>query len=242
MKYLNLKRCSESDQEEFTIGGSRRRTKVIEELLTSCHSLQKLSVSELTLNSTILKCIIQNGKTLKVLDLSTSYNACSGFEYSNDGLTYLTKRLDLKSLKDIVRNCVSLTELNMDYIKLCEEGFEFLCNNLTRTIQKLSLMRDGPHEINSKNIKELLQRCANLKGLNLTNIRHGFGHGLTHDEKEDFKTQYPHLTIYDESFPTIATPSMDRDDAVCGFWEIRSKQIELFCGIGARDSPWSWWL
>ena len=130
----------------------------------------------------------------------------------------------------------------MDYIMLCGEGFEFLCNNLTVTVQKLSLMRDGPHEMKHKHIKELLQRCAKLTELNLTNIRHGFGHGLSSDEKENFKTKYPHLTIYDESFPTIATPSMGRDDAVCGFWEIRSKQIELFCGIGARDSPWSWWL
>ena len=62
LKYLNLKRCSESDQEE------RKRTPIIEALLKSCHQLEKLSLSELGLNSNIMKSIVQNGKTLEVLD------------------------------------------------------------------------------------------------------------------------------------------------------------------------------
>ena len=65
------------------------------------------------------------------------YLLFTGFEYSNNSVTYLSKRLDLNSLKDIITNCVTLVELNMDYIMLCDEAMSFLCNNLTTTLEKL---------------------------------------------------------------------------------------------------------
>ena len=60
------------------------------------------------------------------------YLLFTGYEYS-----YLSNRLDLNSLKDIITNCVALVELNMDYIMLCDEAMSFLCNNLTTTLEKL---------------------------------------------------------------------------------------------------------
>ena len=133
----------------------------------------------------------------------------------------------------------------MDYIVLSQEAMSYFCNNLTTKIQKLSFMRDGPSEVKYEDIKRLLNRCSSLTELNLINIRRGCGSGLADHEIEIFKSQYPQLTIYNsdsEYFPRIAQPSPERDGAVCEFWGIQAKQIELFCGIGARDSPWSWWL
>ena len=213
----------------------------------SCHHLQRLSLSELTLNSHLINCIIQNSQTLEVLDLSSSYNQCYGFEYSSEhhnGLTYLSKRWDLDTIV-IVNTCVNLKELNMDYIGLSQEGMSIFCKNLTPKIQKLSFMQDGPSEVKYENIKILLNRCTNLRELNIINTRRGYGSGLTDEEIELFKSQFPQLTIYDSDskyFPSIAQPSPDRDGAVCDFWGIQAKQIELFCGIGARDTTWSWWL
>ena len=95
-------------------------------------------------------------------------------------------------------NCVSLTEVNIDYIILCDEAMSFLSNNLTTTVEKLSFMRDGPSEVKYEHIKTLLNRCTKLTELNLTNVRHGYNSGLTCDEKEEFRNQFQQLIIYDD--------------------------------------------
>ena len=111
-------------------------------------------------------------------------------------------------------------------------------------------MRDGPSEVKYEYILSLLNRCTKLTQLNLINTRHGFNSGLTYDEKEEFRNQFQQLVIYDNDLefipknenPHIAQPSIEREKAMCQFWELKCKQLQIFCGIGARDSPWSWWL
>ena len=68
---------------------------VLEQLLKSCHSLEKISLVNITLNKKMVNSIFnQNGKTLQVLNLSR----CSG--------------VNLES----IQSCVNLVELNLEKI------------------------------------------------------------------------------------------------------------------------------
>ena len=73
LNYLNLDMCKANDG-------------VLEDLLYSCHYLQKLSLAGLTLNSKMIKYVsLQNGHTLEVLDLQcTKGKRTFEFEYSKN--------------------------------------------------------------------------------------------------------------------------------------------------------------
>ena len=107
LKFLDLGHCNADYQ-------------VVEELLSSCHSLENLSMKGLTLNSKIIEAFsLKNGKTMKVLDLSS----CKG--------------LVLESIQLIVRNCFELRELNLEYTKLSYESISLLSNELTTKVSSL---------------------------------------------------------------------------------------------------------
>ena len=67
VKYLDLSNCDTS--EDYS------KDNVLEELVGSCYSLQKLSLSKLTLglHSNMVQNIVQNGFTLKVRPLKNGY-------------------------------------------------------------------------------------------------------------------------------------------------------------------------
>ena len=69
----------------------------------------------------LLKCFIQNGQTLQVLDLSW----CTGFT--------------LESIKLISNYCTNLKEVNFYYTNLEQESVKYLCNNVTPEVEKMSL-------------------------------------------------------------------------------------------------------
>ena len=109
LKYLDLSACD--GNESF-----------LEEILESCSSLEKLSMYNLKLSFKMISSIcIQNGKTLKILDLE----GCDG--------------LDLEAIQLIVQNCVELTEANFAHTKLSKRSIDFLMKNITRKIKKLKL-------------------------------------------------------------------------------------------------------
>ena len=73
-----------------------------------------------TVNSMIIEAFsLKNGKTLKVLDLSS----CKG--------------LVLESIQLIVRNCLELKELNLEYTKLSNESISLLSNELTTKVSSI---------------------------------------------------------------------------------------------------------
>ena len=109
LKYLDLSAC---DGNEL----------VLEEILESCSSLEKLSMYNLKPSTKMISTICnQNGKTLKMLDLEGCYG------------------LDLEAIHLIVQNCVELTEVNFAKSRLSEDSVKLLVNNLTRKVVKLSL-------------------------------------------------------------------------------------------------------
>ena len=120
LKYLDLSACD--GNESF-----------LEEILESCSSLEKLSMYNLKLSSKMISSIcIQNGKTLKILDMEGCYG------------------LDLEAIKLIVQNCVELTEVNFANTRLSDDSFQFLVNNLTRKVEKLNLSRVIGKQMSSK--------------------------------------------------------------------------------------------
>jgi hypothetical protein len=122
--------------------------KVIEELLSSCQSLQKLSLAKLTLNFEMIKNLcLQNGSTLQTLDLSY----CKGLTFD--------------CIEWIITNCLELKELNLNSTELTEDTVNFLTNHLTPGITKLNLA--GFEFINDEDILSLVSRCNQLSALDL---------------------------------------------------------------------------
>ena len=125
----------------------------MEELLTSCVSLQKLSMNYLALSLGMVNIISnQNGKTLQVLDLS----GCKIGE---------SWEIKLEPFQIILRNCMNLQEVNFDNTIMSKEAIQYLVENITPSIQILSL--NYVISVNDENIRILVNRCKELKTLNL---------------------------------------------------------------------------
>ena len=100
-----------------------------EKLLKSCYSLQKLSLSNFHLTVKLIdSTCLQNGKTLKVLDLSKCnfQHKCMNFQYT-------------APIQQIVGNCTELKELSLHDVYLTKNSIEILVSKLTTKIEKLDL-------------------------------------------------------------------------------------------------------
>ena len=70
---------------------------ILEKLLKSCHSVEKLALSKLGLNPNFITAIVQNASTLTVLNL------------------WCCKELTLNMIDVLFTNCQELTEVNIGY-------------------------------------------------------------------------------------------------------------------------------
>ena len=141
LRYLDLKYCE-------------AHVKTFEEILASCYSLEKLSMASIgqrrIITSNMIRCIsYQNGLTLQTLNLS----ACSG--------------LTLESIQMITINCIDLKNIDFSETRLSKDSISFLVNNLTPTVEKLSL--GYLENLKDKHVKALVARCSKLSVLNLGN-------------------------------------------------------------------------
>lgn len=143
LKNLSLNRCA-------------IKHNVLEEFLGSCHSLTKLKLRGIHVSNVntknLKKFVLQNRKTLQTLDLRTS------------------KTLDLESIQFIINNCKEITVLNLQRYRndedvLSEESINYLANNLTENVEKLSL--GYQRFVKDEHIMKLIPRCKRLKELNL---------------------------------------------------------------------------
>ena len=136
-------------------------------LLESCYSLQKLSLSKAILSWKIIRTIIlQNGKTLRVLDLSR----CT-FCY---GKIYCTMCCDCKEtvpIKEILDNCTKLKELSLRKTGIHSTSVDYFVSNLTSKIEKLDLF--GMSHLMDKHVKTLVTRCNKITELNLGGWKSG---------------------------------------------------------------------
>ena len=114
-------------------------------MISSCHCLTKLSVYHFIGSweekpRDLLRGILQNASTLKVLDLSK----CESLS-SND-------------IELIVKRCIKLTEANFGQME--HYSTSYLSRNLTTSIEKLGLPATNA---TNEDIKVLVARCNKLK-------------------------------------------------------------------------------
>ena len=156
---------NEADVDDFSFN-------ILPDFANSCHNLEKLSIKrsdylledpEITQNELkFFKCIIQNSDTLKILNL-------------------MDTRLSFANVQLIFSQCQDLIELNIaaecsfdppTSTLLCPESVDYICNNLTTTIEKLDIY--GQTNFEDDQCKTLLKRCTRISelsfvGTNVTN-------------------------------------------------------------------------
>ena len=155
LKYLNLSSFGLKNRENS------------EKLLESCYSLQKLSLSRFQLSSKLIDCIwFQNGKTLRVLDLSN----CSFYCPKNDKNCITCNDRgpifhNIFKVYNIVKMCTELKELSLHMTDLHEKSIDILVSNLTLKIEKLDLF--DMEYLGDEHVNILVTRCKNITELNL---------------------------------------------------------------------------
>ena len=147
LKYLNLS--------GFALKSASNRENS-EKLLKSCYSLQKLSLSNFHLTVKLIdSTCLQNGKTLKVLDLSKCnfQHKCMNFQYT-------------APIQQIVGNCTELKELSLHDVYLTKNSIEILVSKLTTKIEKLDLFY--MYHLRDTHVKTLkVTRCNKITDLNV---------------------------------------------------------------------------
>ena len=68
----------------------------------------------------------------------------------------------------IIDNFTQLKEVNSRDTDLSEESLDYVCNNLSETIEKLGLSGQG--NLRDKHISALTKRCKKLKSLDLSHF------------------------------------------------------------------------
>ena len=125
---------------------------VLEELLSSCCSLQHLAIVNLGLTPKMVASICKNGKTLQILNLNYSFTEESGY------------------LQEIIKSCQELKEINLAFVEhslseiLSYEDLEFLAKNIPPNIEELNL---SGLDVKDDHVETLLRRCNKIKALSL---------------------------------------------------------------------------
>ena len=133
------------------------RSKIFAPLMTSCHSLEKLELTNVNINSSLIRSICtQNGKTLKVLKLNWGTSGYVTGPY-----------MQLSVIQPIIDHCVELEELNFCQTRLSEGSIDYLVKNVTPKVSKLCLCNN--RAVRDEHICILVGRCANLTELHLKN-------------------------------------------------------------------------
>ena len=160
---------NDSQFTDLDLSGCSAFSHVFEELLGSCHFLQKLTFTQQLDFNTLSSLTLQNGKTLQVLNCWWAYQCRSG------------KNIDVKSLQSIIENCTELKELNFwngvvnsdgeninyhcgfsnDAINMFDM-MDFLVKSISPDIEKFSAFECA---IDDEYIKILVSRCTKIKEL-----------------------------------------------------------------------------
>jgi hypothetical protein len=226
----------------------------LEGVLQNCHSLEKLSVGQMRLDSFGIEKICQNGETLRILSLvmcniqseliQKLFTKCSRLTevnlYGND--TLLDRHL-FAVIDNLTPNILKLDLSSQDYIE--DKHVKTLvqkCNKITELALSFTQITNKSMESIVKNLSSLekLDVCytkidyptlLQLKSIPTLKVLNCFGRQKKKDAEKikNLKLQLPHVSI-NEEYLFIATPSKEVDDEVDldWFWEIRSKEQDLF--------------
>ena len=165
---------NESQLTDLDLSGCTVSRHVFEELLISCHYLQKLTCTQPLNFNTLSTLTSQNGKTLQVLNIYYEYI------YEYDTRDSSGKNLTLSSIRSILENCTELKELNfwdgvypeangtINYdCGIYGSNIDYLVSNISPNIEKFSIRAC---EIRDKHIKILVSRCTKIKELRFADL------------------------------------------------------------------------
>ena len=139
----------------LTCSGKFFGTTAHRKLLKYCHSLQKLSLILAIISDEDVKHIIQNGETLKVLDLRYFY------------ALGLSNQTNTKLIQNLIKKCFELSELNFSSIfSKQREILSAIVNNLSPKILKVDLSYNG--NLEDSHVMALVKRCSKITELNLS--------------------------------------------------------------------------
>ena len=159
---LNL--TGHSELKTLDISNCKANEGVLEELLGSCHSLEKLAMMKLTISPIMLRNVCeQNGRTLQFLNLKE----CKG--------------LPLNSIELITSNCTKLSSLYLLNVKISEDAVNDLLNFLNPNIECLSfgyghVVQDSHVEILVKRFKKIKQLGIKSYGISNLTVDHIVNH------------------------------------------------------------------
>ena len=136
---------------------------VLEELLSSCCSLQHLVIEDVFITLKMMVSICENGKTLQTLKLNKSYFDFLENDSLDDNNTFASNYL-----QEIIKCCQELKEVDLAYVNgaegLEEDDLELLVRNISPNVENLNLISSY---IKDDHVKTLLRRCNKIKALSL---------------------------------------------------------------------------
>ena len=153
-------------------------TDVLEDLLSSCSSLQHLEMKDVLLTNEMAESICKNGKTLQILNLNCSDLFFS--EYSEDSEVSEVSEVsedsensedweDYNYLQEIFECCQELKEVGLANVNYGngiteDDDLEFLFKNIPPNVERSNLRGTL---ISDNQVKTLLNRCNKIKTLSL---------------------------------------------------------------------------
>ena len=151
-------KCNPSQLKCLDLSFCRGSLQVFDDLLSSCHSLEKLALTSqfhIFQNKELVKTMChQFGATLQVLDISNIYRPNMEI-------------MDLEMIQLLIGSFSELKEVNFGNTYLSEESLDYLCNNLSENVVKLGLCNQ--EKLIDKHVTALVNRCNKLTSLDLEN-------------------------------------------------------------------------
>ena len=197
---------------------------VPEGILQNCHSLQKLALNNVTLNSREIEHICQNGETLRILSLE----GCNiDFNHRIELIQKLFDKCpqltELNIREGVGMSIKSWTSMKMSMTKYLDPHVCALVDNLTPNILKLSLRYQKC--VQDRHVISLVQRCNKIKELDLTST------SITSDSMESIIKHLNSLEKLDLGYTNIDFSSLLRLKSIPTLKILRcfgrSKQSEL---------------
>ena len=239
---------NESPFTDLDLSACSATSHILEELLRSCHYLQKLTLTQPLNFDTLSAVTSQNGKTLQVLNCWWGYS-----ELNVESPIWRASNLSLPSIRLIIENCTELRELNFwngvfPDAGPCHEGdisyhcwihyVDYLVNNMSPNIEKFSI-QDGP--FCDEHIKILVSRCTKLKELRLScmSIKNAsLTYIIDHLTPKLEKLELDNVGIdYKRKFELKLMPKLKSLNCLCYRWEIVHELREELPDISVNGYP-----
>ena len=151
-------KCNPSQLKCLDLSFCRGSLQVFDDLLSSCHSLEKLALTSqchILQNKDLVKTMChQFGTSLQVLDVSNCYRPNMEI-------------IDLEMIQLLIGSFSQLKEVNFGNTYLSEESLDYVCNNLSENVVKLGLCNQ--EKLMDKHVTTLVNRCNKLTSLDLEN-------------------------------------------------------------------------